>query len=45
MKMTSYSHANDTHFHNKGFALSLVVKVTVFKNSEMLDGFICPCEA
>ena len=45
MKMISYSHANGTHFHNKGFALSLVVKVMVFKNSEMLDGFLCPCEA
>ena len=25
-----YSHANKTHFHKKGFALSLVLKVTVF---------------
>ena len=25
-----YSHANRTHFHEKGFALGLVVKVRVF---------------
>ena len=26
-----YSHANKTHFHMKGFALSLVMKVRVFR--------------
>ena len=30
MKMSFYSHANRTHFHNKGFALSLVLKVRFF---------------
>ena len=30
MKMGFYSHANKTHFHEKGFALSLVFKVRVF---------------
>ena len=25
-----YSHANKSHFHMKGFALSLVLRVTVF---------------
>ena len=29
MKMIFYSHANETHFHEKGFALSLVLKVRV----------------
>ena len=27
MKLMFYSHAIKTHFHNKGFALSLVLKV------------------
>ena len=30
LKMNFYSHANKTHFHNKGFVLSLVLKVWVF---------------
>ena len=30
MKMSFYSHANKTHFHNKGFALRLVLKVRFF---------------
>ena len=30
MKIIFYSHANKTHFHMKGFALSLVLKVRVF---------------
>ena len=30
MKMNFYSHANKTHFHNKGFVLSLVLKLGVF---------------
>ena len=29
MKLILYSHANKTHFHNKGFVLSLVFKVRV----------------
>ena len=29
MKMNFYSHVNKTHFHKKGFALSLVLKVRV----------------
>ena len=30
MKMIFNYHANKTHFHNKGFALSLVLKVRFF---------------
>ena len=30
MKMGFYSQANKTHFHKKGFALNLVLKVKVF---------------
>ena len=30
MKMVFYPHANETHFHKKGFALGLVLKVRVF---------------
>ena len=30
MKMNFYSHANKTHFHNRGFVPSLVLKVEVF---------------
>ena len=30
MKMIFYSQANKTHFHKKGFALSLVLKVRAF---------------
>ena len=28
LKMIFYSHANRTHFHNKGFALHLVLSVS-----------------
>ena len=28
--MIFYPHANETHFHEKGFALGLVLKVRVF---------------
>ena len=35
VKMIFYSHANKTHFHKKGFALSLVMKVRVSWNQEM----------
>ena len=31
MEMIFYSHANKTHFHNKGFALGLILKVRVFR--------------
>ena len=31
MKITFYSISNRTYFHKKGFALSLVLKVRVFK--------------
>ena len=30
MKMMFYSHANKTHFHENGFALSFVLKARVF---------------
>ena len=30
MKIIFYSHANRTYFHNKGFSLSLVLKLRVF---------------
>ena len=30
MKTTFNSHVNKTHFHNKGFALSLVLIMRVF---------------
>ena len=35
MKMIFDSHANTTHLHMKGLALSLVLKVRGFWNSEM----------
>ena len=44
--MSNFSHANKTHFHNKGFALSLVLKVrfyTHFKSCHPLGvkkGFV-----
>ena len=31
MEMTFHSHANKTHFHKKGCALGLILKVRVFK--------------
>ena len=30
-----FSHANKSHFHNKGFIFSLVLKVEIFWKSEM----------
>ena len=30
MPMIFFSHANKTHFHKKGFTVSLVVKVRVY---------------
>ena len=35
-----YSHANKTHFHKKGRALGLILKVRVFKNSEVAYSLI-----
>jgi len=32
MKITFYSLVNETQYHKKGFALSLVLKVRVFGN-------------
>ena len=34
VKMIFHSHANATHFHNKHFALALVLKVRVFGTQE-----------
>ena len=35
MEMIFYSHANKTHFHKKGSALGLILKVKGFWNSEV----------
>ena len=35
MEIISHSHANKTHFHKKGCALGLILKVRVFWNSEV----------
>ena len=49
MKMSFYSHANDTHFHKKGFSLSLVFKVRVFVTlsvkyvNELIRSEYCSC--
>ena len=34
MKMIFHSHANKTHFHKKGFAVGLILKMRVFGTSE-----------
>ena len=34
-EMIFHSHANKTHFHKKGYAVGLILKVRVFKNSEV----------
>ena len=39
VKMNFYSHVNKTHFHKKGFALSLVLKVRVLVTWK--HGLIC----
>ena len=44
MKMIFNYDANKTHFHKKGFALSLVLKVRFFWNSEMAYWFACQHE-
>ena len=36
MKMSYYSHVNKTHFHKKGFALSVVLKVRDMAYSSLL---------
>ena len=49
MKMSFYSHANDTHFHKKGFSRSLVFKVRVFVTlsvkyvNELIRSEYCSC--
>ena len=40
MKISFYSHANETNFHNKVFALSLVLKVTVCGTRKWLNDLI-----
>ena len=35
MEIIFHSHANNTHFHKKGCAPSLILKVRVFGNSEV----------
>ena len=40
MKMNFYSHVNKTHFHEKGFALSLVLKVRVLGTWKWPNMFI-----
>ena len=34
MKMIFHSHANKTHFHKKGSALGLILKVRVFETQK-----------
>ena len=43
MKMISYSHASKTHFHKRGFALSLVLKTRYFgtRRWSILSVFRC----
>ena len=45
MKIILYSHANKTHFHKKGFALSLVLKVRVLKLGNGLSLVFCRLSA
>jgi len=40
MEMIFHSQASKTHFHKKGCALGLILKVRVFKNSEMTYSFL-----
>ena len=40
MEMIFHSQANKTHFHKKCCAPSLILKVRVFKNSEMAFSFL-----
>ena len=41
MEMMLYSHANETHFLKKGFALSLVLKVRVSGTQNWLIDGLC----
>ena len=45
MKIIFYSHANKTHFHKKGFALSLVLKVRVLELENGLSLVFCRLSA
>ena len=40
VKMIFYSHANKTHFHKKGFTLSLVWKVKIFGTRKFYEPFL-----
>ena len=42
MKMIFNDDANETHFHNKGFALSLVLKVRFFGTRKWPIFIDCP---
>ena len=37
MEMIFHSHANKTHFHKKGCALGLILKVRLFGTQKLLD--------
>ena len=37
MEMIFHSHANKTHFHKKGCALGLILKVRLFGTPKLLD--------
>ena len=39
--MFFYSHANKTHFHKKGCALGLILKVSVFGTRKRPIGLLC----
>ena len=41
MKMIFNYYANKTHFHNKGFALSVVLKVRFFGTRKWPISFVC----
>ena len=41
VKMIFYSHANKTHFHKKGFTLSLVWKVRIFGTWKFYVSLFC----
>ena len=44
MEMIFHSHANKTHFHKKGCALSLILKVRVFgaRKWPIPESYLCP---
>ena len=41
MKIVFYSHTSKTHFHKKGFALRLVLRVKVFGTGKWLIPVAC----